>query len=59
MKLYSLKLIFFRNFHIYKEIDTPRLNDFMQFLNLNFHMALENIDNRALNTLWNMTTTIQ
>ena len=39
-----------RNFHIYKEINIPRLNDFIQHLNLNFHLALENIDNHALNT---------
>ena len=40
-----------RNFHVYKEIDIPRLNEFMQHLNLNFPLPLENIDNRALNTL--------
>ena len=39
-----------RNFHIYKEIDIPRLNDFMHCLNLNFPLALENIGNGALNT---------
>ena len=40
-----------RNFHIYKEIELPRLNDFIQHLNLNFHLALENTDNNALNIL--------
>ena len=40
-----------RNFHIYKEIGLPRLNNFIQHLNLNFHLALENTDNNALNTL--------
>ena len=37
--------------YIYKEIELPRLNDFMQHLNLNFHLALENTENNALNTL--------
>ena len=41
-------LWYVRNFHIYKVIDIPRLNDFIQNLNLNFHLALENVDNRAL-----------
>ena len=40
-----------RNFHIYKEIELPRLNDFIQHLNIKFHLALENNDNNALNTL--------
>ena len=40
-----------RNFHNYKEIDIPCLNDFMQHFNLNFHLTLGNVDNRALNTL--------
>ena len=40
-----------RNFHIYKETELPRLNDFMQHLNLNFHLALENTENNALNAL--------
>ena len=39
-----------RNFHIYKDIDIPRLNDFIH-LNLNFHLVLEYIANRVLNTL--------
>ena len=39
-----------RNFYIYEEIDILRLNDFMQYLSLNFHLALENIYNRSLNT---------
>ena len=39
-----------RKFHIYKEIDVPFLNDFIQYLNLNFYFALENVDNHALNT---------
>ena len=39
-----------RNFHIYKGSDIPRLNDFMQYLNLNFHLALENVDNHAKHT---------
>ena len=43
--------LYIRNFHIYKEIEILRLNDFMQHLNLNFHLALENIDNSALSTL--------
>ena len=38
-----------RNFHIYKEIELPRWNDFIQHLNLNFHLALENTDSIALN----------
>ena len=42
---------YIRNFHIYKDINIPRLNDFIQYLNLNFHLALENADNHALNTL--------
>ena len=40
-----------RNFHIFKEIELPCLNNFIQHLNLNFHLALENIENNALNTL--------
>ena len=40
-----------RNFHIYKEIELPRLNDFIQHLNIKFYLALENKDNNALNTL--------
>ena len=40
-----------QKFYIYKEIDIPRLNDFNQHFNLNFHLALENIDNVTLNTL--------
>ena len=40
-----------QNFHIYKEIDIPGLNDFIQNFNLTFHLALENIDYCALNTL--------
>ena len=39
-----------RNFHIYKEIEFPHLNNFMH-LNLNFHLALENTENDALNKL--------
>ena len=39
------------NFHIYKEIELPRLNDFMQHLNWNFHLPLENTENNILNTL--------
>ena len=42
---------FVRNFHIYKEIELPSLNDFIQHLNLKFHLALENNDNNALNAL--------
>ena len=42
---------YFRNFYIYKEIDIPRLNDFMQHFNLNFHLSLGNVDNCTLNTL--------
>ena len=38
------------NFHIYKETGL-RLNDFMQHLNLNFHLALINAENSASNTL--------
>ena len=40
-----------RNFHIYTEIELPRLNDFIQHLKLNFHLALENTENNVLNTL--------
>ena len=40
-----------RNFHIYKEIDIPCFTDFMQHLNFNFYLALENMDNCALDTL--------
>ena len=40
-----------RNFHIHKEIELPRLNDFIQHLNLNFHLVFENTDDIALNTL--------
>ena len=40
-----------QNFHIYKEIEHPRLKDFIQHLNIKFHLALENNDNNALNTL--------
>ena len=40
-----------RNFHIYKGINIARLNDFIQRLNLNFHLTLENMCNHALNTL--------
>ena len=39
------------NFHIYKEIELPRLNDFIQNLNIKFHLALETNDNNSLNTL--------
>ena len=39
------------NFHIYKEIDILSFNDFVQHLNFNFHLALENVDNRTLNAL--------
>ena len=43
---------YIRIFYIYKEIAIPRtMNNFMQHLNLNFHLALENIDNRAFITL--------
>ena len=40
-----------RNFHIYKEIEFSRLNDFIQHLNIKFHLTLGNNDNNALNTL--------
>ena len=40
-----------RNFHVYTEIELPMLNDFIQHLNLNFHLASENTDKYALNTL--------
>ena len=40
-----------QNFHIYKEIDISRLNDLMQHLTFNFHLTLENVNYRALNTL--------
>ena len=40
-----------RNVHIYKVIDIPRLNDFLQHFILKFPSALENIENRALNKL--------
>ena len=40
-----------RNFHIYKEIELSGLKDFIRHLNLNFHLALENTKNNALNTL--------
>ena len=31
-----------RNFHVYKEIDIPRFNHFIQYLNKNFYLVLEN-----------------
>ena len=40
----------FEIFIFIKKIDIPRLNDFMQHLNLYFRLVRENIDNRALNT---------
>ena len=40
-----------RNFYVYEEIGIILLNVFIKHLNLNFHLALENIDNRALNAL--------
>ena len=40
-----------RNFHIYKEINIPCLNDFIQRLNINGHLALENVDHHAFDTL--------
>ena len=43
-----------RNFHSFKEAELPRLIDFIQNLNLNFHLAIENTEN----VLQNMTTTI-
>ena len=43
-------LRYVRIFYIYKEVDIPRSNDFIRHLNLNFHLALENTGNRALNT---------
>ena len=36
-----------RDFLIYKEIDVSRLNDFIQQINLNFYLVLENKDNHA------------
>lgn len=36
---------------MYKEINFPTLNDFMQHLIQNFHNSLSNSDNSALNTL--------
>ena len=36
-----------RNYHIYKEINIPRLNDYIQQLNLHFHLVLENSDESA------------
>ena len=39
-----------RNFQVYKEIDIPSLNYFIEHVNLNFHLVLVNIDNRVLNT---------
>ena len=33
-----------------EKMDILHLNDFTLHFNLNFHLALENIDNRALNT---------
>ena len=36
---------------MYKEIDVPRLIDCMLHLNFNFYLVLENVDNRALNTV--------
>ena len=40
-----------RNFYIHKQIDIPCLNDFIQHLNFNFHLSLDNVDNRVLNAL--------
>ena len=39
-----------QKFHIYREIGIPRLNDSVQHLNLSFHLDLEKLDIRALNT---------
>ena len=33
------------NFPIYKETELPRLNDFIPYFNLNFHLAFENTEN--------------
>ena len=40
-----------QNFHFYKVIYILRLNNYMQHRNLNFLLAWENINNRALNIL--------
>ena len=40
-----------RNFQICKEIETPRQNYFIQHLNLDIHLSLDNIENSVLKTL--------
>lgn len=40
-----------RKFHLYKEINFPKINTFIQHLNINFHLALETSEKSALNTL--------
>ena len=44
-------LQYIQNFHNYKSVELPRLNDFMQQLNLNFHLVLESIENNAFITV--------
>lgn len=40
-----------RNYQIYREINTPKLGDFIQHLNLNFYNSLITSDNPALNEI--------
>ena len=40
-----------KNYHIYKEINVARLNDYIQHLNLSFHLTSKKQDSPALNIL--------
>lgn len=40
-----------RNYHLYNDINFPKLSTSIQHLNVNFHLSFENSDNSALDTL--------
>lgn len=42
---------FVRNFYFYKDTNISRFNEFVQRLNINFHLSLADSENSALSTL--------